>query len=482
MRLFGPNLRGTMTAAVVALALLTTLTAGALVALTTAVHSAGGRTAAAVESVHHTEEIQRDLLLHDRLKDQAARDQIASSLRDRMTDARQRVAGGSAEEQVAFANADRRVDAYLEAEGQDAIASRHAEAFAAIDQLLIQELGEARRARGTGYEVDDLANVIGAAVAATVILLAAILVWWLRTRALRPLLGLAQTMRRFGAGELEARAPSEGAAELSEMARQFNEMAGAIGRQRRDRQAFIGGVVHDLRTPLSVLRMSTDLVMSGAQLPPERMTKVLGTVARQVTRLERMAGDLLESVTLEAGQVTLRSEDVDARDLAVDVVQLYASSSSKHVLDVDLPEAPVPVCCDRMRLEQVLSNLLSNAIKYSPEGGRVSLSLAERAAEVVFTVRDEGIGMSETDASVAFEPFRRSKELEDAVPGSGLGLFIVRRLVEAHGGRIDLETEAGKGSTFIVRIPSAREPSSPRATRRPAPAEALHDMDEAAQV
>ena len=209
--------------------------------------------------------------------------------------------------------------------------------------------------------------------------------------------------------------------------------------------------------------MSTDLVTSGAPLPPERMTKVLGTVARQVTRLERMAGDLLESVTLEAGQVTLRTEDVDARDLAVDVVQLYASSSDRHVLDVALPDDPVPVSCDRMRLEQVLSNLLSNAIKYSPDGGTVSLSLVAEDREAVFIVRDEGIGMNEADAAVAFEPFRRSKALEDAVPGSGLGLFIVRRLVEAHAGRIELETAAGQGSTFTVRIPIDRE-RSPRST------------------
>ncbi|HSO38130.1 MAG TPA: HAMP domain-containing sensor histidine kinase, partial [Labilithrix sp.] len=268
---------------------------------------------------------------------------------------------------------------------------------------------------------------------------------------------LAQTMRRFGRGDMDARASDEGPAELAEMARRFNEMASAIGRQREDRRAFIAGVVHDLRTPLSVLRMSADLATTGgSQLPPERLVKVLGTVARQVTRLERMAGDLLESVTIEAGTVALRAEEVDARDVATEVAALYAAASAKHDIELQLPDRPVVMSCDRMRIEQVLSNLISNAVKYSPAGGKVAVQVEESGGDVVFRVRDEGVGMSEADAAMAFEPFRRSAVLRDEVPGSGLGLFIVQRLVEAHGGRITLHTAPGDGSTFEVRIPAAR--------------------------
>ncbi len=148
------------------------------------------------------------------------------------------------------------------------------------------------------------------------------------------------------------------------MAHRFNEMASSIGRQRKDRQAFIAGIVHDLRTPLSVLRMSSDVASTGTNLPPERMARVIGTVARQVTRLERMADDLLDSVTIEAGKVTLRTEEVDAREVAADVVDQYRATSSKHTIDLAMPESPVWLSCDRMRIEQVLANLLSNAIKY----------------------------------------------------------------------------------------------------------------------
>ncbi|HSO39735.1 MAG TPA: HAMP domain-containing protein, partial [Labilithrix sp.] len=277
MRLLGRNLRSTMTAAVVALALLLISTAGGLVVLTTAMHAAGRRATAAVESVRLMEEVQRDLLLHDRLRDGAARGQIAQGLRERLRDARSQVAGRAEHEALAVAT--RSVGAYLAADltvaDRDA-ATLHTEAFAAVDALLTMELAEAQQARATVRRVDDLADVIGVTVGVLVTIASGLLVWWLNARALRPLLGLAQTMRRFGRGDMDARASDEGPAELAEMARRFNEMASAIGRQREDRRALIVGVVHDLRTPLSVLRMSADLATTGgSQLPPERLVKVL---------------------------------------------------------------------------------------------------------------------------------------------------------------------------------------------------------------
>jgi len=363
------------------------------------------------------------------------------------------------EQHIAFAAVDRTVSDYLAADegtSRDDISARHAAAFAAVDALLAKELVDVQEKTATVHTLDDLADLIGFIVAGTVTVSAGLLVLWLNTRALRPLFGLAGTMRRFGRGDIEARATPEGPAELAEMAHRFNEMASSIGRQRKDRQAFIAGIVHDLRTPLSVLRMSSDVATGGSNLTPERLARVLATVARQVTRLERMADDLLDSVTIEAGKVTLRTADVDAREVVTDLVEQYrATSSSRHTIDLAVPDAPVWLSCDRMRIEQVLANLLSNAIKYSPEGGLIRFHLVERGGDVVFTVHDEGVGMNETDAAMAFEPFRRSDVLRSQVPGSGLGLFIVRRLVEAHGGRIDLRTSPGEGSTFEVRIPAS---------------------------
>jgi signal transduction histidine kinase len=446
-----------MTAAVVTLALLAILAATALAALTSILHSASRRSTVALESVRMAEEVQRDLLLHDRLRDGPARSQITAALRERLVVARSIVR--NEEQGAALARADRTVTDYLDAsnartESPDALSARHAEAFAAIESLLAIEAAEVKRTRERVHHYDELGDVIAVAIATVVVVGTSFTVWWLHARALRPLFGLARTMRRFGSGDVEERATDEGPAEVKQMARNFNEMASAIARQRKERQTFIAGVVHDLRNPLSVLRLSTDLAGGDSQLPRERLVKVLGTVGRQVGRLERMVNDLLESVTIESGRLALRLEDLDARALANEAAELYGSTSAAHTIVLALPDGAVPLRCDGMRIEQVLSNLLSNAIKYSPAGGTVSLELEHGEDGVVFRVRDQGVGMSAEDAAIAFEPFRRSAGMRDQVPGSGLGLYIVRRLVEAHGGRITLRTRPGEGSTFEVTLPA----------------------------
>lgn len=208
--------------------------------------------------------------------------------------------------------------------------------------------------------------------------------------------------------------------------------------------------------PLSVLRLSTDVLRRGAaEMSADRMTKVVGAVERLVDRLDRMIGDLLDSESIEAGNVRLQLEDHDAYAIATEIAELCGPTSAAHRIELDVPPGPVPLRCDVMRVEQVLSNPMSNAIKYSPNGGCVSLEMQTKDGDVAFVVRDEGVGMNNEGAARAFEPFRRSATLRDDVPGSGLGLFVVRRLVEAHGGRIDLNTAPGMGSTFDVHIPAA---------------------------
>jgi signal transduction histidine kinase len=465
MRFPAPTLRRTITVAIVTVALLAVVAASALVALTTFLHNASVRSTSAVESVRLAEEVQRDILLHDRVSDPTVRAQIASGLRDRLARARRRVS--SPEQGDALASADRAVSDYLTADDAPTrsaadVSTRHAAAFGALEALVAMNLDDARHAYATVERYDRLADVIGIGVAATVTAAAGAVLWWLNARALRPLFGLARTMKRFGRGDVDERADEDhGPAELAEMARRFNEMATSIARQRSQRQSLVAGVAHDLRNPLAVLRMSTDVIASdGAPLEPAKAAKVFAAVRRQVERLERMVGDLLDSATVEAGNVRLHIESHDVRSIARDVVEHYAKTTSAHTVTLEAPDAQVTIPCDDMRIEQVLSNLVSNAIKYSPRGGRVTLALTVLDDEVVFRVSDEGIGMSEEDAATVFEPFRRSGSLRDQVAGSGLGLFVVRRLVEAHGGSVDVQTQPGDGSTFEVRLPRAPEQRS----------------------
>ncbi len=456
MRPLTGTLRRAITIAIVMMAFLAGIATLSLVGLTSVLHRANGRSTAAVESVRLAEELQRDILLHDRARATETRAHIAVGIRERLAQARLRVS--SSEQRQALEAADDAITDYFAADdaparAREEVAARHAAAFTALEALVATNLDDARRAYATVERYDRLANAIGIAVSAAVVLSAVVVVWWLNTRALRPLSGLEQAMRRFGRGGVDERAREEGPAELAEMARCFNEMATSIARQRRERQTFIAGVAHDLRNPLSVLRMATDLAQpDGEPLDVGIAGKAFDAVRRQVAHLERMIGDLLDTASVEAGNLRLHVESNDLRAIVLEVADHYRRTTTKHTIDVDVPPTPVRVDCDAMRIEQVVSNLVSNAIKYSPKGGRVALALATGDGEITLSVRDEGIGMSEEDAANAFEPFRRSSAVRDQVVGSGLGLFVVRRLVEAHGGHVDVETTPGHGSTFVVRM------------------------------
>ena len=439
------------------MAFLAGIAALSLVGLTSVLHRASNRSTSAVESVRLAEEVQRDILLHDRVRDPVTRAHIATGIRERLAQAHLRIR--SPDQQKALEAASRTIGDYLAADDapvriREEVAAKHAAAFAVLEQLVAMNLDDARREYATVERYDSLADVIGIAVSGAVVVSAALVVWWLNARALRPLSGLEHAMRRFGHGELAERASEEGPAELAAMARCFNEMATSISRQRRERQTFIAGVAHDLRNPLAVLRMAADLAQpEGKPLDATKVGKAFGAVRRQVSRLERMVGDLLDTASVEAGNVRLHVDSNDLRAIVLEVAEHYRHTTTKHIIDVDVPPTEVRLECDAMRIEQVVSNLVSNAIKYSPDGHRVALSLVPGDDDVTLKVSDEGIGMSDEDAAKAFEPFRRSAALRDKVAGSGLGLFVVRRLVEAHGGRVEVQTAAGSGSTFVVQLP-----------------------------
>ena len=130
-----------------------------------------------------------------------------------------------------------------------------------------------------------------------------------------------------------------------------------------------------------------------------------------------------------------------------------------HELELRLPPQPVVVTCDCMRIEQVANNLISNAIKYSPGGGRVMIDVAEEDGEATLTVRDEGVGIDTEDLEVIFDPFRRAQRAAGGgVPGVGIGLYISRLIVEAHGGRIEAHSTQGRGSQFRVVLRTRAAP------------------------
>jgi signal transduction histidine kinase len=336
---------------------------------------------------------------------------------------------------------------------------RFAAAQKALDTLRHLNTEKARSGEQRAADLDLLANILGAGVGVMVLSISGMIVWWMRLQVFRPIMALGGVMGRFGRGDRAARADEVGPAELREMARRFNEMAAALAEQRDAQLAFLGGVAHDLRGPLFALRMSLAAVRPDLPLLPEqRLRRMFALIDRQTVQLERMVGDLLDSARIEAGQLELRLELSDGRALVREIAEPFEGSSRLR-LELSLSE---PLRCDPLRVQQVLSNLLSNACKYSLPGGEVEVRFERIADEALLAVTDHGIGMSAEDQRHLFEPFRRLGPSRGHIPGVGLGLSVVRRIVDAHGGRVEVESAPGRGSSFRVYLPLAG-PTGPTA-------------------
>ena len=326
--------------------------------------------------------------------------------------------------------------------------------FHDLDDLIASDDAWTRSVEASARRWETAATVLG--IAAAGLLLTGFAGAVVATRMLveGPVLALTGAMSRFATGDEKSRIVPRGARELRQVASTFNEMATRLVRQNEDRLAFLAGVAHDLRNPISALKMSSDSLARGPRPPsPEKATRALAAVARQVHRLDRMVGDLLDATRIEAGRLELRWERVDLGAIASNVADLFRTVSEAHAIEAIAGDTPVLVPCDPTRIEQVLTNLVSNAIKYSPGGGRVVISAGYEDAEAVVSVTDQGLGISPEDRERIFEPFQRARGASAALPGIGLGLSVARKLVEAHGGRLEVESRMGEGSTFLMRLP-----------------------------
>lgn len=422
----------------------------ALVFLTSFINHTSELLAAAVESVRIAEEIEIELLLHSRAEDPLVREDIAGDLRSKLAAAEQYVSTPAEAEVLRRAVAV--VDGYLGGPPRDP-ALRPDAAYAAVQQLVDVNVAQSIEAQASARHWNSLADAIGITAVALLVLVAGLLLWWLRARAFRPLWDIARAMETFGTGDLDARAVEAGPAELREVARRFNQMASALAAQRRAQMTFLGGVAHDLRNPLCTLRMAVSALDRDAPPPDARTRDAMGIVARQTGQLERMVSDFLDIAKIEAGELELRMTAQDLRDLAHVVCEQFRGWSLRHPIELVGPDTPVRIRCDELRIEQAITNLLSNAIKYSPDGGPVQVVVSATGGEAVVAVRDRGVGMNPEDQRRIFEPFTRVGLSRESIPGAGLGLYIVNKIVIAHGGRVEVETAPAQGSTFRIHLP-----------------------------
>ena len=321
-----------------------------------------------------------------------------------------------------------------------------------------------------------LVGGIGLGTALLLILLGAV---YVNRAVARPVRLTADAASRIAGGDLSERLDAQGPGEVGQLERTFNTMAASLERTVADleernrtlveseqvKSELVSNVSHELRTPLaSVLGFSS--LMLDRELPPEETKRYLEVIRTEARRLAALLNDLLDLQRVEQETLELRSEEVDLNDLLATQVTLYSAQSDGHVLHFQPPGEPLVVHGDRDRLAQVIGNLLSNAIKYSPEGGTVALTTTQIGDEAWVWVRDEGLGIPTGHQEKIFTKFFRGdvgREL--GIAGTGLGLVLARQIVEAHGGQIGFESEAGRGSTFWLHLPAA--PTADAELRQP---------------
>ena len=233
--------------------------------------------------------------------------------------------------------------------------------------------------------------------------------------------------------------------------------------QDRRKNEFLAMLSHELRNPLAPITNAVHVLTSH----PDDAGKVewaKGVLQRQVAQLRRLVDDLLDVSRITHGKIELRLESIDVAEVmsvAVETVKPFIDAQH-HSLTVRLPAQPMRLKGDFARLAQILANLLNNAAKYTEDGGRISLEAAREGDEAVIRVRDSGIGIPAGDLASIFEAFRQlGSDPDRAQGGLGVGLTLVKRLVEMHGGRIEARSEGhAKGSEFVVRLPLVAEMST----------------------
>ena len=236
---------------------------------------------------------------------------------------------------------------------------------------------------------------------------------------------------------------------------------GDLEKLDRTKTEFLSIVSHEFRTALTGIQGFSELIRDGG-LEPDELRAYGGYIFNDADRVNRLIGDMLDLDRMESGRMSIRMADVDINEVLSDTVARAATASSMVEFKPDLdPRLPI-VTGDRDRLVQVVSNLVSNAVKYSPEGGTVTISSRAEGGYALITVADTGLGIPPDEIVLVFERFRRVRSgAAQSIAGTGLGLTIVKQIVEMHGGKIWVESAVGHGSAFHFTIPLALEAVTP---------------------
>ncbi|MHB1016921.1 MAG: sensor histidine kinase [Coriobacteriia bacterium] len=348
---------------------------------------------------------------------------------------------------------------------EDETAFEWAEVSASADIVVGDEVvGKAivtQRTRGGIFTERDVwfrkVSLMGLGVAALIAVVLASLAGVVYSRAIvRPIEAVTRTAERIRRGDRSARTGMTGGDPVADLGATFDQMADAVEAERRFEQQLTADVAHELRTPLQAIQATVEAMQDGV-LPTDE--ERLALIHDETVRLGRLTQSIMELSRLETRSAQFTFAAIDAAGpvgMAIESTRALMESTG-HVLE-DLLETGLSVSADADRLTQAVGNLLSNAARYTPEGGTVRVRLLRDGADAVIEVADSGMGVAEEDRARVFTRFWRADPARNRASGGlGIGLAVVREIVERHGGRVGVHESDLDGAAFVIRLPLAGE-------------------------
>lgn len=321
------------------------------------------------------------------------------------------------------------------------------------ENMDLQEVTVSLKKAGTQF------NLWGMAALFLVLILGTGATWLMAGHVLKPLKELSSAIEEMGGNDLSNRVEIQGRQdEIGRLARSFNHMMDKVSASFERQKRFSASAAHELKTPLATILVNLEVLELDGKTSPDRMEKVLAIVKANTERMIRLVEDLMR---LTSDKDHGMEEEVELSE--VFAITLYELSPliRKKDLTISIENTPdVSLTGNRIMLYRVMSNLLENAAKYNREHGSISIVTGREDNGVTVKITDTGIGIPEDALPHIFEPFYRVDQSRSrAVGGAGLGLPLVKDIVEKHGGEVAVKSEAGEGTTFILRFPAAQKPS-----------------------
>lgn len=293
-----------------------------------------------------------------------------------------------------------------------------------------------------------------------------IAVYFISDKIITPVREMSEVAGDFAAGKFEARIPVRGNDEISELAVAFNNMAVSLDNMEKTRSAFIGNISHELRTPMTSISGFIDAMLDGA-IPEDKKEHYLRVISDEVKRLSRLVSSLLDITKIQAGERKFVKSDFDICESARQIIISCEQRLVEKKLDVEFTcdEDNMLAYADSDAIYQILYNLCDNAIKFAREGGKYRVSVIRNDKKIFVSVYNEGDGIPEEDLPFVFERFYKADKSRglDAT-GLGLGLYICKAIIDAHGEEIWVKSEHGKNCEFVFTLQSALPTTSEKDT------------------